>query len=98
MAYSKNIEWRYEKELRQAFNLASLTKRALDNGTPGYFMPVPSAAIVSVSLGARCPAGLIGSICTVLQQVQLAHVRLHRAVLHETEFRIVFERFVDLQQ
>ena len=51
--FSKNLDWRYEQELRQFFLLAGLSRRDLGNGTVGLFFPNPSQAIRSVTLGPR---------------------------------------------
>jgi hypothetical protein len=58
MVYSKNSDWSYEEELRQFLQLVPLKRKPLNDETRGYFMPIPSAALVSVTLGARCSAEL----------------------------------------
>jgi hypothetical protein len=91
LIFSKNDEWKYEDELRQLFTLRGLPQRPLDNGTTGYFLPIPPAVLTSVSLGMRCPAELERKVRSALRNPGLSHVKLDRAVLHQSEFVLRFE-------
>jgi len=92
MVFSKNEEWRYEAELRQFFQLTSslLRKKPLDDGSLGYFLPIPPVAVVSVTLGAKCSAEFEKKVRSALTQPFLSHVKLDRAVLHDSEFVLKF--------
>jgi hypothetical protein len=91
LVFWKNDEWKYEKELRQLFTLGGLPQRNLDNGTIGYFLPIPPETIVSVSLGSRCPSELKEKVRSALRDQRLGHVKLDQAVLHESDFALRFE-------
>lgn len=91
LVFSKNDEWRYEDELRQLFNLSGLRKHPLSNGVLGHFLPIPPEIILTVSLGQRCPSALENSVRIVLSDPRLSHVKLDRAVLHESDFDLGFE-------
>jgi hypothetical protein len=88
---SKGSEWSYERELRQFFKLTSLIKKPLRNGSPGYFLPIPSSAIVSVTLSPRRSRQCEGEIQTILRVPTFRHVRLDRAILHQTDFSLTFQ-------
>jgi tetratricopeptide (TPR) repeat protein len=90
MAFSKNNEWRYEMEMRQKFDLKSLIKRPLSDGTLGYFLSIPADAILTVSLGMKCRPKIEGRIRTLLKRRQSRHVKLERATLHKSKFELVF--------
>ncbi len=91
LIFSKNDEWKYEEELRQLFTLVSLPRQNPDNGTVGYFLPLPPEKIVSVSLGFRCPLELKEKVCAALRDQGLTHVKLDHAVLHDSDFALRFE-------
>jgi len=91
LIFAKNDEWAYEQELRQLFLLSSLTKRPLDDGTPGYFRPISPLAVLSVTLGARCSPELANKVRLILQSQHFSNVRLDRAFLHESDFALRFE-------
>lgn len=93
MVFSKNEDWRYEGELRQLFELPKLKQKLLDDGTLGYFLPIPAAAVLSVTLGTKCSAELEKIVCSALAQGNLSHVKLNRAVLHESEYAL---KFIDI--
>lgn len=89
---SKGLDWAYEQELRQMFGLERLVKKLIRNGTPSFFCPFPSSIVLSVTLGARCSPEAEHGIRSVLQEKRYSHVRLDRAVLHESDFALDFER------
>ncbi len=91
ITFSKNEDWRYEEEMRQIFDLSSLKRRQFDDGTLGFFLPVPPEALVSVTLGARCPGDVEKKVRSCLTQPSLARVTVDRAVLHDSKFALVFE-------
>lgn len=66
MVFSKNADWSYEHEVRQFFSLASLAKKQLSNGSVGYFLSIPSSAVVSVTLSPRCSPELESEVRTIL--------------------------------
>lgn len=88
--FSKNDDWSYEQELRQFFRLSSLVKKPLDDKSLGYFMPLPPEVVTSVTLGVRCPVELMEEVQVALHNPRLSHVKLDRAVLHESEFALQF--------
>ncbi|MGO9200744.1 MAG: DUF2971 domain-containing protein [Limisphaerales bacterium] len=90
MVFSKNDDWSYENEERQLFSLASLTRKPLKNGNVGYFLPIPSTAVVSVTLSPRCSPQQEIEVRTILSDPRFSHVRPDRAVLNETEFSLSF--------
>jgi len=92
LVFSKYMDWAYEQEVRQMFNLPALKQKQLKDGTLGYFLTVPPQAIVRVTLGARCPNDLTNKVLKALQNPTLAHVKLDRAVLHDSDFALRFER------
>jgi hypothetical protein len=89
--FTKNKEWRYEGEFRQLFPLRILRKATLANGGIGYFKSIPPDTIVSVCLGAKCPAELELKVKAALAEPRLSNVKLLRASLHESEFRLNYE-------
>jgi Protein of unknown function (DUF2971) len=91
LIFSKNDEWKYEGELRQLFTLGSLPSRTVEDGSRGYFLPIPAQIVVSVSLGMRCSAALEKAVRSALDNPHLRHVRLDRARLHDNDFALEFE-------
>jgi len=91
LIFCKNDEWKYEDELRQLFTLAGLPQRNLANGSQGYFLPVPSDKIISISFGLRCPTELKANLQSSLSVGRLKHAKMYQAVLHESEFALRFE-------
>lgn len=53
--YSKNADWTYEQELRMGANLSTLRRKKFPDGSLGYFLPLPPAALVSVTLPLHRP-------------------------------------------
>lgn len=88
--FSKSKDWIYEEELRQCFTLDSLVPRLLDDKSQGYFLPVVPAAVVSVSLGAKCNNDTAERVGAALKSSCFSHVVFDRASLHEREFALVF--------
>jgi len=91
LIFTKNDEWKYERELRQLFTLRGLPNRTLDDGSQGYFLPIPAQIVVSVSLGMRCSKALENAVRSTLKHSHLRHVRLDRARPHEADFALTFE-------
>jgi hypothetical protein len=96
LVFSKNEEWKYEGELRQIFTLdGGLTKRPVPDQRTGeeflYFHPLPPEAILSVSLGVRCPPELQKQIELALKNPRLAHVSLDQAGMDESKFELTFK-------
>jgi hypothetical protein len=89
MIFNKNEEWAYEHELRQLFTLRGLRERVLHDGRKGHFLPVPPQMIASVYLGVRCPKSTEQEVQKALSNPNLSHVKIIRASLHPSEFRIV---------
>ena len=93
--FSKSLDWDYEREFRQIISLSSplLIKKPLKCKvhTPGYFLPFLPEAIVSVTLGPRCPPELADEVRTLLQRPGFSRVKLDRAVLHKDDFTLEFE-------
>jgi hypothetical protein len=87
---SKSKDWIYEQELRQFFKLSKLKKKPLKNKTVGYFQPISTDAIATVSLGVRCSKKLENKVRSLLKTPHFSHVKLNRAVLHESEFALKF--------
>ncbi len=90
LIFWKNDDWKYEDELRQLFTLRGLPRRPLNNGTTGYFLPIPPSVLISVSLGARCPSEMERKVRSALRDPRLSHVKLDHAVLHQSEFALRF--------
>lgn len=91
MIRHKNHEWAYEEELRQVFQLAGLRQRRLDNGSTGYFLPIPPSIVRCVILGLRCPEDVENQVCDILGEKPFSHIGSpKRAHLHETNFAIEF--------
>jgi hypothetical protein len=90
MVFSKNEDWRYEGELRQFIQLSPLSRKALTDGSLGYFLVIPPSAFLSVTLGAKCSMELEKRVRSALTQSCLSHVTLDRAVLHDSEFALKF--------
>jgi len=91
MVFTKNLDWGYEHELRQVFILRGLRQRTLADGRKCHFLPIPPQAITSVCLGVRCPKKTEEEVRGVLSNPSLSHVKITRASLHSSEFRIVTE-------
>lgn len=90
VVFSKSYDWTYEAELRQLFSLSNLHTKAIGTESKGYFLPFPATAILSVILGLRCPKSTESSIRSLLTQPHLSHIKLSRAVLHDTDFSLKF--------
>lgn len=90
LALLKNIEWRYESELRQMFMLRGLKKGRLDDTSIGYFVPFTPTAIVSVTLGAKASKDFENAVRATLAQPKFSHVLVERARLHKSEFCMEF--------
>jgi len=71
---SKGGDWKYEDEFRQIFTFSSSSlvgKPPEDvdkDKTPGYFLPFPPEAIVSVTLGPRCSSELENGVVEMLKK------------------------------
>lgn len=85
---SKNLCWSYEKEWRQLFPLRECQKLHVDGRGVGYFQPLPADAISSVILGVRCRPDTEAAVRELVDRPDLKHVKVRRAVLHETDFRL----------
>jgi hypothetical protein len=90
LVFSKNEDWRYEQELRALFRLSKVTERPLQDGGVGYFLPFSPTALVSVSLGAKCSAEFERTVESALRAGPFSHVKVDRAVLHDTDFALEF--------
>jgi len=90
IVFSKNAEWSYEHEVRQFMLLRPLKQKPLKDGRQGYFLSIPPDAVVNVALGTRCTPQLEAKVRAALSNnPALKHVRLQRASLHESEFKMV---------
>gem|GEM_PF-1233463 len=88
----KNYEWSYEAELREVFQLSGLNQRSLKDGRIGYFLSIPSSVILTVILGALCPADTEVEVRSVLRDGHLPRLwPLKRAKLHESQFAMNIE-------
>jgi len=85
---SKNLCWSYEKEWRQLFPLRECQKLQVDAGRVCYFQLLPPDAISSVILGVRCRPDTEAAVRELVGRPGLKHVKIRRAVLHETDFRL----------
>ena len=90
LVFSKNDEWDYENEWRQVFTLRGLIPAPLYDGTIGYFLPLPHEVIVSVYFGYRCQPQLEKNVRSILAKPEFSHVKIQRAILHPSEFALVF--------
>ena len=90
MTFSKNNEWSYEMEIRQKFDLNSLSKRSMKDGSTGYFFAVPADAILTVSLGVNCQPKIERRIRALLKRPHFCKVKLDRAALHKSKFELTF--------
>ena len=90
LIFSKNDEWSYENEWRQLYTLRSLRHARFADGSLGYFLPIPPEIILSVYLGVRCLGELEKKVRSILTKPEFAHVKIQRAVLHPSEFALVF--------
>jgi hypothetical protein len=87
MIKHKNHEWNYEAELREVFQLPGLNQRSLEDGSIGYFLPIPSSVILTVILGALCSTDTEVEVRAALRDGHLPSLRtLKRAKLHESRF------------
>jgi len=90
--FSKSEEWKYEQELRQAFQLRDLQRRPLgEKGTLAHFLPIGREVVVSVTLGPRCSPEQENYVRLILQQPGFSHVKLDRARVDEDNFSLRFE-------
>ena len=90
LIFSKNDNWSYEEELRMFGLLSLVNKKKLSDGSLGYFLPIPPEAFVSVTMGARCSSRFESEIRSALKQSCLSHVKIDRAVLHDSKFALNF--------
>lgn len=90
LVWKKNDEWRYERELRQIFSLASLTTKPLTDSTLGYFLSIPPSAVVSVTLVPKGAPQLESEVRQMLQNPLFSHVKLDRAILSKNDFSLYF--------
>jgi Protein of unknown function (DUF2971) len=84
----KSLAWSYEREWRQRFELKDCTKVDNADGTPCYYVTIPSDAIASVTFGVRCPPETETIVRELKKQPDLQHLRLRRALLHERDFKL----------
>jgi len=91
VVFSKSDVWSYEEEFRQLFLLSSLETKSLNDGTPGYFLPFPPEAIVSVTLGPRCSPQLENEVQEILRMPNFSSVKVDHAFLHKNSFMIKFK-------
>ena len=89
---SKNADWTYENEFRQILELSSplLEKKPLEDGTTGYFLGFPPAAIVSVTLGPRVSSECESEVKEILRKPHFSKVKLDRAILNKCDFKLEF--------
>ncbi len=85
---TKNLDWSYEKEWRQIFPLKTCTKVHGADGNVIYFQPLPPKALKSVILGTRCKAATENAVRELIERRDLQHVKVKRAILHESDFRL----------
>ena len=85
---TKSLAWGYEREWRRLFQVKDCTKIDNPNGTPCFYVSVPSDAIASVIFGVRCRPETEKVVRDLKKRADLQHVRLSRAVLHERDFKI----------
>ena len=90
LVFSKNIEWSYEAEVRQLFQLNGLRRVKSNEGELLYFQAIPPEIVLTVSLGTRCPTALEKDVRLALRDPRLKHVKLDRAELHESEYALKF--------
>ena len=83
----KSQHWSYEREWRQLFWLDECASEERDGRTT-YYVPIPASCISSVILGARCDEQDVRGLKRALAY-GLQHVKLKRAALHPSEFRLV---------
>lgn len=85
---TKSVDWSYEREWRQLFQVKYCTKIHNPDGTTRFYVSIPSDAIASVIFGVRCRPETENIVRDLRKRPDLQHVRLSRAVLHERDFKI----------
>lgn len=85
---SKSPEWEYEEEWRM-FDAAQHANRELTvNGEPVLLYDFDPAVIREVIIGSRMTDEARGQLTAVLGQPEYGHLRVRRAELHPTEYRL----------
>jgi Protein of unknown function (DUF2971) len=84
----KSLAWSYEREWRQRFEVKHCAKVHNADGTPCYYVTIPSEAIASVTFGVRCSRETQKRVRELKKRPDLQHVRLWRTLLHERDFKL----------
>jgi hypothetical protein len=86
---TKSQHWRYELEWRQLRELAKCIpqedSQVCRPTRTNYYVPIAASAVAEVIVGCRCKDGEIASL---LNAPELAHVKRHRACIHDTDFAL----------
>jgi hypothetical protein len=87
---TKQTCWSYETEWRSLFPLHGCEKRPV-NGTNLYFSDIPPDLIRRVILGCRVSEDTMRVVCDARRRPSMAF-SVYKAVIHEREFRLVYEK------
>ena len=86
---TKSQQWCYEQEWRQLRMLAECTpqedSQVCRPARTNYYLPIAASAVAEVIIGCRCKDG---DIARLLNAPELAHVKRHRACIHDTDFAL----------
>ena len=82
----KSLQWEYEKECRQFFQLSECKTETIDDAV-NYYIPIPTSCISAIIFGARCSPSDEESIRKAVES-RLKDVQIKRATLHPTALRL----------
>lgn len=86
--FTKSSEWQYEHEWRTIYSLQNLIDEPSTHRPHNYYVPLPAEAISCIIFGKRCPADIQQRILTAIKKNRLQHIRVYKAVLHPSEYRL----------
>jgi len=95
--FTKNREWKHEKEFRQVYRLSDLTSLKQANGkAKHYFWDLSGDAIKEIIFGCRASDRLKARICKEIQRRKrtFGHIRLLQCVRHKSKFELKIIPFI----
>ncbi len=87
--FMKSRRWSHEEEVRMVMHLDDHLDRVdLPTGTAVHLLRVPPEAVESVTYGARSSSDLVSTLRTTLSRPDYQHVRVFRAAVSSSAFRV----------
>jgi hypothetical protein len=87
---TKSFDWKYEQEIRM---LSALNDENIREVSPGIFVrDLQPSSILNIHFGINSDPALKRDILRLLAHPSLSHVGVFQGVIHEDEYRVVFEK------